>query len=95
MLAWELATARDASLRNGARALSLATLANQLSGDGDPMILRTLAAASAETGNFEQAAATARRALELAVAQKNDGLAAMLQNEIQLYQANTPVRDGP
>jgi hypothetical protein len=39
------------------------------------------------------AAVTARRALDLAIEQKNDALAATLQKEIKLYEADTPVRD--
>ena len=41
------------------------------------------------------AAATARRALDLAARQKNDTLAATLQKEIKLYEAGTPLRDAP
>ncbi|MGD1087040.1 MAG: tetratricopeptide repeat protein, partial [Verrucomicrobiota bacterium] len=93
-LAWLLATSRDASLRDGARAVALADQARQLTG-GDALTLRTLAAAYAETGNYTLAASAARPALDLAVSQKNDALAAALQKEIQLYQANTPVRDAP
>ena len=59
------------------------------------MILHTLAAAYAETGNYELAAATARRGLELAVAQKNDALAATLRREILLYEAGKPERETP
>ncbi|MGD1083269.1 MAG: tetratricopeptide repeat protein [Verrucomicrobiota bacterium] len=92
-LAWLLATTRDASLRDGAKAAALARQAEQLSGDANPMILHTLAAACAETGNYALAAATARRALDLALGQKNDALAAILQKEIKLYQAGTPLRD--
>ena len=44
-------TTSDASLRNGAKAVALAKQGNQLSGGGNPMILRTLAAAYAEEGN--------------------------------------------
>jgi tetratricopeptide (TPR) repeat protein len=93
-LAWLLATTPDASLRNGAKAVALATQAKQLSGNGNPMTLHTLAAAYAETGNYALAAVTARRGLELAVAQKNDALAATLREEIQLYEAGKPARDG-
>ena len=63
------------------------------SGGGNPMVLRTLAAAYAETGSYGQAAVTARRALELAVAEKQDALAATLQKEIKLYEADTPQRN--
>ncbi|MGD1085376.1 MAG: tetratricopeptide repeat protein [Verrucomicrobiota bacterium] len=93
-LAWSLATAPDASLRNGAKAVALAAQANELSGGGSPAVLHTLAAAYAEAGSYGMAATTARRALELAVEQKNDALAATLQTEIKLYEAGTPVREG-
>jgi tetratricopeptide (TPR) repeat protein len=92
-LAWLLATASDASLRDGARALALAQQAGQLAGRENPMILQTLAAAYAETKNYGEAIATARRALELAVGQKNDPLAGTLQTEIKLYEAGLPARD--
>jgi DNA-directed RNA polymerase subunit K/omega len=39
------------------------------------------------------AVVTARRALQLAVEQKNNPLAAMLQDEIKLYEADTPMRE--
>jgi tetratricopeptide (TPR) repeat protein len=92
-LAWMLVTASDATLRNGAKALALAQQASQLSGGNNPAILRTLAAATAEDGNFALAGATARHALELAAEQKNDALVATLQKEIQLYEAGKPVQD--
>jgi tetratricopeptide (TPR) repeat protein len=93
-LAWALATTSDASLRDGAKAVELAARANQLGGNGNPMYLRTLAAAYAETGGYALAGVTARRALDLAAAQKNDALAATLQKEIKLYEENKPMRDG-
>jgi len=92
-LAWLLATTPDASLRDGAKAVALAAQANQLSGGGNPAVLHTLAAAYAEGGSYGLASATARRALELAVEQKNDALAGMLQKEIKLYEAGTPARE--
>jgi tetratricopeptide (TPR) repeat protein len=92
-LAWLLATASDASVRNGTNAVALAENASRLSGGGNPVILRTLAAAYAEEGNYGRAVLTARQALELAVAQKNGTLSATLQRDIKLYEAGTPVRD--
>jgi tetratricopeptide (TPR) repeat protein len=89
-LAWLLATATDPSLRDGARAVALATQASQLSAGGNPVILHTLAVAYAAEGNYRQAATTARRALELASSQKKDALAATLQQEIQQYESNPP-----
>ena len=85
-LAWLLATAGDASVRNGAEAL---TIAESLLQHGEsPEVLRTLAAALAEQGDFPQAAITASRALALAA---NDGaLSASLQVELALYRAGKP-----
>jgi hypothetical protein len=88
-----LATTPDASLRNGSKAITLAAQANEMSGGGNPTILHTLAAAYAEAGSYNLAATTARRGLELALEQKNYTLAATLQNEIKLYEADSPVRD--
>ena len=92
-LSWALATCPQASLRDGAVALTLAQKAVRLAGGENPLMLRTLAAADAETGRYAEAAETARHALQLAVQQKNDALAATLQKELGLYQMNTPVRD--
>ncbi len=92
-LAWLLATTPDASLRNGVKAIAEAKQANQLSGGAEPMILRTLAAAYAETGRYKDALATARHAMELAVAQTNDNLTATLQRETKLYEKSIPLRD--
>jgi hypothetical protein len=56
--------------------------------------LRTLAAAYAEAGKFAQAVETARRAMQLATAQGNAPLAGTLEQELELYQIDTPVREG-
>ncbi len=86
-LALMLATAPQASLRDGPRALRLATEAAQASGGSNPVILHTLAAAYAATGQFSKAAETAQKALQLAGAQSNAALAVTLLGEIKLYQA--------
>lgn len=91
-LAWMLATWPEASVRDGNQAVALAREANRLSGDKDPQVLRTLAAACAETGRFSDAVATARTALELATAEPNPNLAHELQTEIGLYRTNSPCR---
>src|SRR5262249_39681869 len=83
--AWALATCRDPALRNGRRAVELAEQARDLSENKDPVILRTLAVAHAETGDFSKAIETAQRALDLANAQHNSRLAKSLEREIALY----------
>jgi tetratricopeptide (TPR) repeat protein len=93
-LAWLLATAPEASLRNGAKAVELARQANLLTGGENPVILRTLAAACAEAGRFSEAVETAQHALRMAEAQSNIVLAGALQSELLLYQAGSPLH-GP
>jgi len=92
-LAWMLATSPQASIRNGVKAVELAQRANQLSGAGNLVILRTLAAAYAEAGRFPEAIETAGQALRLATAQSNNAWIDALQTEIKLYQAGQPLRD--
>jgi tetratricopeptide (TPR) repeat protein len=91
-LAWVLATFPDAWIRNGRRALALATRANELSGDSNPAILRTLAAACAENGRFTEARVIAEKGLQLAQAQGNPALAGILEGDLAFYRANAPVR---
>lgn len=89
-LAWLLATGPQASLRDGNQAVALAQRANQLTGNGNPVVLDTLAAAYAEAGRFPEAVTTAQRALELAKAQSNIALAENLQLQLKLFQAGRP-----
>jgi tetratricopeptide (TPR) repeat protein len=86
-LAWLLATCADVSLRNGPRAVELASVAAELSGRKDPQILRTLAAAYATNGQIATAIETAQDALRLASARGDNGLAQAARNDIQRYQA--------
>src|SRR5947199_2653347 len=65
-LAWLLATSPSESLRNGGKAVEIARQANQLSGGTNTVVLRTLAAAYAETGQFGKAIESARTAVQLA-----------------------------
>jgi tetratricopeptide (TPR) repeat protein len=89
-LAWLLATCPHASLRDGNQAVALAQRANQLTGDGNPVVLDTLAAAYAEAGRFPEAVTTAQRALHLAEARSNTVLAGSLQSQLKLYQEGRP-----
>jgi len=91
-LAWTLATFPEAWIRNGSQALTLAQRANELSGDSNPAILRTLAAAYAENRRFTEARVTAERGLQLANAQENPALASVLEGDVALYRMNAPVR---
>ena len=92
-LAWVLATHPDASVRNGARAVELATAAARSTGGSDPLYLRTLAAAYAEIGNFGEAARIAAAAVPLAEAAGNAALAFDLRNNVVGFEQGVPIRD--
>ena len=94
-LAWLLATCPENSLRDGKKAVELAQQAVQLSSGNAPEILDTLAAAYAEAGRFPEAIETAQRALDLSTAQNNRSLAEVIQNQLQLYEANSPYHEKP
>jgi len=85
-LAWLLATCSDRSLRDGSRAVTLARQASEHSHDQNPVILGTLAAAYAETGQRIEAVTTAQRAKQLALAQNNPALARVLDSQVRQYQ---------
>ena len=89
-LAWALATNPDPSLRNGMKAIELAQQANEFTGGKNLLILRTLAAAYAEGGQFTNALATAGQALQLAATEHNAPMINDLQAEIKLYEAGQP-----
>jgi tetratricopeptide (TPR) repeat protein len=92
-LAWILATSSDASMRDGARAVTLAEKAVQVSEARDPNFVRTLAAASAEAGQFAEAVATAEAAKALASTQNKPELANRLEEEIALYRGRVAFRE--
>ena len=92
-LAWLLATSQDASVRNGPRAVKLAAQADRLVGGTNALVLRTLAAAYAENGEFPKAIRTARSAMQLARMHGEDSLTTDLDQQIALYQLGMPYRD--
>ena len=92
-LAWIMSTGPDDSLRNNAVAVELAEKANQLSRESNPVFIRTLAAAYAQAGQFENAIETARHAAEEANARGVHGLAVQIQADVDLYRRGAPLRD--
>jgi tetratricopeptide (TPR) repeat protein len=93
LLAWVRATWPEAPVRNGVQAIQLAQRADELSGGRNPLVLRALAAAYAEGGQFTKAITTARQALQLADAQSDPRLIDSLRSQLKLYQAGVPFRD--
>ncbi|HEY0722616.1 MAG TPA: tetratricopeptide repeat protein, partial [Pyrinomonadaceae bacterium] len=94
-LAWILATASDNSIRDGARAVRFAEEAVQLSGGREPLFLRTLAAAYAESGRFPEAIAVAQQAAGIANMQAKPGMAKRLNGDLILFRGNLPLRESP
>jgi predicted Zn-dependent protease len=92
-LAWVFATCMQDPLRNGTNALELAEQANKLTGGEDPIVLKTLAAAWAENGDFSNAITTAQQALQIAGRRDDLPLVNALKRQIELYQNNQPYRE--
>ena len=92
-LAWILATSPSAGVRNGEKAVALARRAQRVAPADNAVVLRALAAATAETGNFNEAASLARRALQSDSASANAELVESLRGELKLYEAGKPCRD--
>jgi tetratricopeptide (TPR) repeat protein len=88
-LAWVLATSPDAKLRNGRRAIELATRACELTKYKAAYILSTLAAACAETGDFATARKWSAKAVEIGDKDHQESL----KKELASYQANKPWRE--
>jgi protein O-mannosyl-transferase len=93
-LAWILATAPDDSMRDGQKAVQLAEDVANRAGHPNVIVLRTLAAAYAETGQFSDAIAAAEGAIQIAKATGNNALASDLENNIAAYRVNQPLRSG-
>jgi tetratricopeptide (TPR) repeat protein len=103
-LAWVLATSPDDKLRDGTRALKLATKAAEQSAYQTPHILSTLAAAYAETGDFENAKKWSQKSVELSQKEVESAKAdddrtklqsdvEQLKKELTSYEQGKPTRE--
>ena len=90
--AWLMATAPDASVRNGGQAITLARSAIAMTPADDPDLRDVLAAAYAETGEFDRASAQISRAIIVADSRANKQLAADLRSRQKLYVEKKPYR---
>lgn len=91
-LAWLLATAPEAALRNGEEALRLAERACVLTSRTNAQMLGVLAAALAETGRFAEATATAQQARDVAQASGNARLALLAEELRRRFASGQPFR---
>jgi len=90
-LGWLLATSPEDGVRDAARAVELGERAVRLTSRQDPESLDTLAAAYAEAGRFEAAAATAREALDLTASRGTADRA--LAGRLSLYESRLRFRE--
>ena len=90
-LAWLLATCPDASVRDGPKAIELATRACELTSWEALYFLAVLGAAEAEIGDFDEAIKWQQRALKSARYERQDGEKA--RQRILLYEKRRPYRE--
>jgi tetratricopeptide (TPR) repeat protein len=92
-LAWLLATAPEATFRNGAEAVRLAQIVCEKTGYRSPGALEALAAAHAENRQFDDALQIGARAYQLADSSGQKKLAEQIQARLQLYKIKKPSRE--
>lgn len=90
-LAWILATAPVAAIRDGDQALLLAEKAAQATHRRDSRVIDVLAAAYAETGKFELAQQTQLHAIQL-LKSSEGSLQPMFRSRLELYKQGQPFR---
>lgn len=88
--AWVLATSPDDKVRDGKRSIELATKAAEASSYTVPHILSTLAAAYAESGDFDSAKKWSKKAVELGA---DDATKEQLGKELTSYEEGKPWRE--
>ena len=92
--AWTLATSPFDDLRDGERAVELATKACQVTEYGMPHILSTLAASYAEAGDFDEAIRWSQQAITKAEQLGQlEGYDGQLEAELNSYRAGQPWRE--
>lgn len=90
-IAWVRATAADGDLRDGRKALKLAQIALRAGGE-NPVVLRTLAAAQAENGEFAEAIATCQQGEELARRSGDSAMVETLRNCAESFRRGEALR---
>ena len=94
-LAWVYATSPIDELRNGEEAIKLATEACRLTSYKEAHILSTLAAAYAESGQFEKAIDWSTKAVKLSSEDEtsDEETRRQLKNELESYKQDKPWRE--
>lgn len=94
-LAFLLASAPDATLRNGAEAVTYAEKACAETGQTNVATLATLAAAYAEAGRFDDAVTTAEKTCKLASESSNAALLQLNMELLERYRRRQPFHQQP
>lgn len=92
-LAWVLATSPMDEVRDGDRAIDLATKACKVTDYKQAHILSTLAAAYAESGDFDKAMEWSTKAVEMGSATTAPETQQQLKNELENYKQKKPWRE--
>jgi tetratricopeptide (TPR) repeat protein len=92
-LAWLFAVVDNPTIHNAQKAVEFAQRGCELTSYKDPMLLDTLAVAYAAADRFDEAKATAEKALNIAKETGRENLAVEIQKRIKLYQAGQPYRE--
>ncbi len=92
-LAWILATNEDAQVRDGKRAVEVAKRICETTQYKDYRFFSTLAAAYAESGDFDNAVTITNKAIEMATAKGDEKTIASMNERLKLFESGTPVRD--
>lgn len=94
-LALLLSAAPDPAVRDGAAAIEMAKTAVVITDGLEPMMINTLAAAFAETGDFAKAVEFADEAAEMAARMGRGSAAQAYRRCAELYRAGKPLRRMP
>jgi tetratricopeptide (TPR) repeat protein len=89
-LSWTLATHENDKIRNGEEAVKLAEKLCKITQYNQPLALDALAAAYAETGQFDAAVLTAQNALKLALVFGPEELVLGLKRRLLVYETGSP-----
>jgi tetratricopeptide (TPR) repeat protein len=87
--AWVLATSPEDEIRNGKRALEMGLKACELTEYKQSHIVSTLAAAYAETGDFDSAVKWSQKSVEMG----DEDIKEQLEQELKSYQQKKPWRE--
>jgi hypothetical protein len=91
-VAWALATSSDNEMRDGVRAVALATKACELTRYKVPKMIDTLAAAYAETGDFDSAIKWSEKALAMLDEANEKRWRPGFSRALENYRAKMPMR---